>query len=133
MSRELVDDLWAALSEVVGPDLRVVTWHDGRTFETKMREDVREGYTPLDDQAVVDDIVGWQLRLPGVEDRHDSGELEAIVRVFDDAWVVAWPYSYADRSGVIVSIERGGTATMDDVDACIEYLTREIAPRLHRR
>jgi hypothetical protein len=130
MSRELVEELWTALSNVVGPDLRVVTWHDGRAFETKMRDDVRARYSSLDDQAVVDDIVGWQLRLPGSEDRHDSGELEAIVRVFEEAWVVAWPHSYADRSGVVVSIERGNDASMDDVDACIQYLSSTVAPRL---
>jgi hypothetical protein len=131
MSRELVEELWTALSDVVGSDLRVVTWHDGRAFETKMRDDVRARYSSLDDQAVVDDIVGWQLRLPGSEDRHDSGALEAIVRVFEDAWVVAWPHSYAERSGVVISIERGNDASMDDVDTCIQYLSSEVPPRLH--
>jgi hypothetical protein len=131
MSRELVDELWAALSDVVGPDLRVVTWHRGREFETHMRDDVREQYSTLDDQAIVDDIVGWQLRLPGSEDRHDSGALEAIVRVFDESWTITWPHSYADRTGIIVSVERGGDASMADVEACIDYLSDEVPPRLH--
>jgi hypothetical protein len=130
VSRELVEELWGSLSPVVGPDLRVVTWYRGRTFETKMRDDVRAGYSALDDQAVVDDIVGWQLRLPGSVDRHDSGEFDALVRVFEEAWIVIWPHSYADRSGVIVSIERGGDASMDVVDACIDYLSRTLRPRL---
>lgn len=130
VSRELVEELWTALSTLVGPELRVVTWYEGRAFETKMRDDVRQQYSTLDDQAVIDDIVGWQLRFPGSIDRHNSGELDASVRVFEDAWVVIWPLSYADRSGIVVSVERGGAVSMDIVDDCIDYLTTNLRPRL---
>ena len=130
MNRELVEGLWRALSALVGPELRVVTWYEGRSFETRMRDDVRQQYSALDDQAVVDDIVGWQLRFPGSVDRHNSGELDALVRVFEDAWVVIWPLSYADRSGIVVSIERGDDVSMAVVDDCIDYLSTHLRPRL---
>jgi hypothetical protein len=130
VTRALVEELWEALSTLAGPDLRVVTWYRGRTFETKMRDDVREQYSALDDQAVIDDIVGWQLRFPGSEDRHNSGELEAQVRVFAEAWVVIWPHSYADRSGIVVSIERSDDVSMAVVDDCIDYLSAHLRPRL---
>jgi hypothetical protein len=130
VNRELVEGLWRALSALVGPELRVVTWYEGRSFETRMRDDVRQQYSALDDQAVVDDIVGWQLRFPGSVDRHNSGELDALVRVFEDAWVVIWPLSYADRSGIVVSIERGDDVSMAVVDDCIDYLSTHLRPRL---
>jgi hypothetical protein len=130
VNRELVEGLWRALSALVGPELRVVTWYEGRSFETRMRDDVRQQYSALDDQAVVDDIVGWQLRFPGSVDRHNSGELDALVRVFEDAWVVIWPLSYANRSGIVVSIERGDDVSMAVVDDCIDYLSTHLRPRL---
>ena len=130
MNRELVEGLWRALSALVGPELRVVTWYEGRSFETRMRDDVRQQYSALDDQAVVDDIVGWQLRFPGSVDRHNSGELDALVRVFEDAWVVIWPLSYTDRSGIVVSIERGDGVSMTVVDDCIDYLSTHLRHRL---
>jgi hypothetical protein len=53
-----VDDLWAALHESLGEDLRVVTRYEGATFETRMPADVRDEYDPTQDQAIVDDLVG---------------------------------------------------------------------------
>lgn len=43
--------------------------------------------------------------------------------------MLTWPGSLPGKSGFIVSVERGGDATMDDVDAVIKYLDSTVASR----
>lgn len=115
---------------LVGEDLRVVTRYDASDFETRMREDVRERYTLDEDWRVVDETVLRQLSLDDVEAAFDAGDLAAQVWVFERAWILPWPDRLPGKSGPIVSVERGGDATMADVDRVVEYLEADVAGRL---
>lgn len=127
----LVDEIWDAVSDRVGEDLRVVTRYDGSEFATRMREDVRETYSSTEDQQIVDTTVVSQLAHQEIERAHKSGDLHGVVRIFDEAWVLSWPDSIPGKSGVIVSIQRdGATASFDDVEWCLGYLDEEIGPRI---
>ncbi|WP_372912221.1 hypothetical protein [Salinigranum sp.] len=131
MDDALVDHIWEAVSDRVGSDLRVVTCYEASTFETRMRPDVREAYSPSEDRVVVNDTIVNQLRLPETEDVFKAGPLRSLVRVFEDAWVLSWRDGGSTKSGVIVSVERDGeTATMDDLDWLTRYLSSEVAPRM---
>lgn len=125
----VVDRVWDEISDRLGGDLRVVTRYEASDFETRMREDVRERYSVDEDWEVVDQTILRQLRLDDVEAAIDAGSLEAQVWVFERAWVLTWPDSLTGKSGFIVSVERGGDASMDDVDAVIEYLDSTVASR----
>jgi hypothetical protein len=126
----VVHDIWESMHDRVGEDLRVVTRYDGSDFQTLMREDVREQYAVDEDWEVVDQTIVRQLSLDDVEAAFDAGALQAQVWVFEQAWVLTWPDSLPGKSGVIVSIERGGDATAADVDAAVEYLESAVGPRL---
>lgn len=129
MAEGIVRELWDALYEVVGEDLRVVTRYDGVEYETTMREDVRDQYTAGEDREIVDDTVVKQIGLRETESAFETGDLEAVVRVFEDAWVAAVPDDVDAKAGVIVSVGRGRAATMDDVDACIRTVRDRTAGR----
>lgn len=130
MSPDLVDTVWDAVVGRVGDDLRVVTRYEAGDFETRMREDVRAAYTTSEDRVVVDETIIDQLSRPRTERAFRAGVLRAVVRVFDDAWILSWPSPTDPKAGVIVSIQRDGAATMGDVEWCLDYLDEEIAPRL---
>lgn len=114
-----VEAVWDDLYGVVGEDLRVVTRYEGVDYETRMREDVREQYTTREDRVVVDDTVIKQIDLQDTEGAFKTGRLEAVVRVFEDAWVASVPDDVGRKSGYVVSVERGGEASMDDLEACL--------------
>ncbi|MFB6304034.1 MAG: hypothetical protein ABEH47_02620 [Haloferacaceae archaeon] len=126
MAAALVDRVWSDLSDRVGDDLRAVTRYQGGRFETRMRGDVRERYDRTEDQRIVDETVVDQLRGSDVSERFRAGDLRALVRFFEEAWVVSWPDG--PKSGVVVSIGRGGEATVDDVEWSIDYLEENVAP-----
>ena len=131
MEDELVDRLWEAVAERVGDDLRGVVRYAPTEFEVRLRDDVRDRYGSEDRVAVVDDTIVNQLSLANAESAYKAGRVEGFVRVFEEAWVLAWPDGSPGKSGVLVSIERtGSTASMDDVEWCLRYLDREIRPRL---
>lgn len=131
MVDSLVTKVWEDVSDRVGDDLRVVTRYESTDFETRMRDDVREQYTAAEDRVVVDDTILTQLVVDDTGQSFETGELHGIVRIFDDAWVLAWSDRRARKSGFIVSIQRdGATASMDDVDWCVRYLEDEVAPLL---
>lgn len=111
--------VWEDLSDLVGEDLRVVTRYDGMDYDTVMREDVREQYAAHEDRAIIDDTVVKQIGLANTEGAFKTGRLEAVVRVFEDAWVASIPDRIGAKSGIIVSVDRDGAATMDDVDRCV--------------
>lgn len=118
-----MDRLWDAVEERVEEDLRVVTIFRGNEFETRMRADIRAKYTPAEDRDVVDDTVLTQLNLDRTEGAYKTGDLHAIVRVFDEAWILSWAEEFPTKSGVIVSIQRDGSiADMTDVEWCVDYL-----------
>lgn len=123
MTDSPVRAVWDEVHDRVGDDLRVVTRFEPRGFETRMRDDVREAYTEAEDQAIVDDTILDQMRLSDFQEEVKAGDLHAVIRVFDDAWILAWPDDVRARSGFIVSLERGGErASPDDVEWVIEYL-----------
>lgn len=128
MSNSLVERIWTDVSDRVGDDLRVVTRYKGPEFETRMRDDVRSQYTPDEDQTIVDDTIIQQLSLERAENSFKAGSLNGLVRLFDEAWVLSWPDSLQTKSGVIVSIQRHSTASLDDLDWCAQYLNDEIKP-----
>lgn len=111
--------VWDDLATVLGEDLRVVTRYDGMDYDTVMREEIREQYSANEDRAIIDDTIVKQLGFRNTEGAFKTGRLEAVVRVFEDAWVASIPDRIGAKSGFIVSVERGGAATMDDVDECI--------------
>lgn len=94
-----------------------------------MRDDVRTQYSSIDDSRIVDDTILSQLVAADTEDSFKTGELQGIVRIFDDAWILAWPDANSKKSGVIVSIQRDSEQTsMADIEWCVEYLDEEVAP-----
>lgn len=131
MPDSLVDEVWDDLVERLDDDLRVVTTYDVLNHETRMREDVRERYTPEEDREVVDDTILKHLSASGSERAFKTGELHGLVRIFDDAWVLSWAAESDEKVGVIVSVDRDGdVATLDDLDWCVEYLNEAVAPEL---
>ncbi|PGF14643.1 hypothetical protein CP556_20640 [Natrinema sp. CBA1119] len=128
MTGSLVAGIWDDLFEQVGDDLRVVTRYKPTEFDTKMRDDVRAKYTCEEDRIVVDDTIVKQLGLDDTEEAFKTGDLHALVRVFDDAWILSWTDDLPKKSGLMISIQRdGATASMDDLEWCIQYLDTEIA------
>jgi hypothetical protein len=131
VSNDLIREVWDTLYKRIGEDLRVVTRYGPGDYETIMRDDVRRQYTDREDQQIVDEAIVDQLSLRREESVFKTGGMKAIVRVFDDAWVMSWPDSLGGKSGFIVSIQRGGdVATMDDVEYCIRFIDDEIAPAM---
>jgi hypothetical protein len=105
-------------------------------FETKMRDDLRTQYSSIDDSSIVDDTILSQLVVADTEDSFKTGELQGILRIFDDAWILAWSDVHSNKSGIIIiiiiiiiSIQRDSEQTsMADIEWCIEYLDEEVAP-----
>lgn len=129
MSTDIIDRIWAEMTDRIGTDLRVVTQYDSRGYETRMREDVREQYSTEEDRELVDQTIVDQFSEQALSSQFKTGELEAVVRVFEESWVVFWAHRRDVKRGIIVSIERNGPiASMDDVDHCIQYLDSTIGP-----
>jgi hypothetical protein len=126
MSKTAVDTVWEAVYDRIGDDLRVVTRYDATDYETRMRDDIREKYTTDEDRQVVDDTIIKQLGLTESETAFNTGTVQAFIRVFDEAYILSWSDTLPKKSGFIVSIDRhGSTATMDDLEWCIQYLDGE--------
>lgn len=115
--------VWEALHERFGDDLRAVTRYEGTDFETKMREDVRARYTDRQDQRIVDETIVSQLGMGSSVAAFEAGDLQSLVRVFDEAWVLTWPDAWDQKSGFIVSVQRDGEGgALGDADACLDIL-----------
>lgn len=115
--------VWEPLHERFGEDLRAVTRYEGADYDTVMREDIRAKYSDAEDQTIVDETVVSQLGQGRLEGALKTGPLEAMVRVFDEAWVLSWPDSTAMKSGFIVSLDRGGEAArIDSVEEILDVL-----------
>ncbi|QIB75874.1 hypothetical protein GL213_02740 [Halogeometricum borinquense] len=129
MDDSLVVRVWGDVTERVGDDLRAVTQYEATSFATRMREDLRDVYDADDNQTIVDDTIVTLLSGRDSERTLETGEFRAFVRVFDDAWILTWVDGLPKKSGFLISIERDGeTATMNDVEWCIQYLDEEIEP-----
>jgi len=130
MERNLVDIVWDDLRERVGDDLRTVVQYDARSSAVKFRPDVREQYEQDERQQILDDAIVQQLSFSDQETVFKTGELRSFVRVFDEAWVLTWRDPSNVKAGFLVSIQRDGDATMEDVEYCIQYLDDEVEPQL---
>ncbi|MEY7851999.1 hypothetical protein AB7C87_22670 [Natrarchaeobius sp. A-rgal3] len=119
--------VWDAVYDRIGDDLRAVIRYQPRDWESVMRDDVRERYAQRDTQAIVDQTIVGQLSYGRQESAFESGSLNALVQVFEDAWIVSCPDSTGRKSGVLISIERDGeAATMADVQWCIDLLEQGV-------
>jgi hypothetical protein len=107
MDGSLVDKAWDDIGARVGDDLRAVTEYRATEHEVRMREDMRELYDSGESQSIVDDTIVYQLSGRTAEGAFKAGRLRAFVRVFDDSWVLAWTKSLREKTGFIVSIDRG--------------------------
>ncbi|AQL41302.1 hypothetical protein BV210_00600 [Halorientalis sp. IM1011] len=130
MERNLVDIVWDDLRERVGDDLRTVVQYDARSSAVKFRPDVREQYELDERQQILDDAIVQQLSFSDQETVFKTGELRSFVRVFDEAWVLTWRDPSNVKAGFLISIQRDGDATMEDVEYCIQYLDDEVEPQL---
>jgi hypothetical protein len=130
MAEVSVDRIWDGITERVGDDLRGITRYEGTDLETRLREDVRDQYTRTEDKELVDNMIIDQLRLKETEIAFKTGQRHGLVRIFDEAWFLSWADSLEGKSGVVVSIQRNGTESMDVLEWCIRYLNEEIDPLL---
>lgn len=130
MPADLVDRVWEGLYEQMSGDLRGVVRYTSRGFEARLRDDIRERVTSEELREAVDDTIVDQLSLADTESVFRAGELQANLRVFEDAWVVAWPDGLDTHSGFIVSIERDGEDSAAAVDRTIRWLDTEVDPDL---
>jgi hypothetical protein len=130
MDRDLVDTVWDDLYDRLGDDLRTVVRYEASTSESKFRPDVREQYERAEREQIRNDTIVQQLGLAEQGSVFKTGELESLVRVFEDAWVLTWRDPSNVKAGFLVSIQRDRDATMNDVDETIRYLDREIQPEL---
>lgn len=122
-----IDDIWMDINDEVGEDLRGVVRYEASTFETRLRDDVREQYTAVEECMLVDDTIVKQLGLRDTERKFKTGSLNAFVHVFDDAYILSCPDTLPKKSGFIVLIERDeSTTTMDNLEWCIQYLESEV-------
>lgn len=127
-----LDEVWNTVYEGVGEDLRVVTRYTASDFQTRMRDDVRKQYTSREDRAVVDDTIVKQLGLTDAESAFKAGKIQAFIRVFDDAYILSWPDGLPKKSGFIISVDRNGaSATLADLEECIQYFENEIGSLSH--
>jgi hypothetical protein len=131
MGDEIVDAVWADLHDRVGDDLRTVVHYDPASSAVKFRPDVEDKYGADERQRIRDDTIVQQLNFSDQESVFEVGDLTSLVRVFDEAYVLTWRDPSNAKAGFLVSIQRDGdTATMDDVEYCIQYLDDEVESRL---
>ncbi|QLD87101.1 hypothetical protein HWV23_15675 [Natronomonas halophila] len=131
MAETLVDTVWNAVYDRLKSDLRVVTRYDATDYRTRMRDDIRQQYTTSEDREIVDDTIVKQLGLSETETAFRAGELQAFIRVFDEAYILSWADALPRKSGFIISVDRhGAAATMDDLEWCIQYLDSEVAEKI---
>ena len=122
MSEEALDPIWEAVSDRIGDDLRAVVRYGPGNTESRLRADVRDRYSDREMRTLVDYTIINQLSYRRQQDAFDAGELTGVVQRFEEAWVVSRPDSLERKSGVLVSIDRGGDAAVDEVEWCLEYL-----------
>jgi hypothetical protein len=131
MTGTLAQTIWDALHERLGSDLRAVVRYDATGYSSRNRADIDELYDDDEGQRIVDQSIITQLSQQDLSEHLKTGDLDAVVRVFGDAWILTWPDPLEGKSGVYVSIERGGdTASMADVEWCLQYLDEEIGPQV---
>lgn len=88
MHNAVLDQVWETMAECAGEDLRDVTKYEGTDFETRMRENVSNQYTADEDRDLVTETIIDQLSELDIEAQFKTGNLEALIRVFEPTWVV---------------------------------------------
>jgi len=118
-----IDEIEVPIRERVGSDLRAIIAYDGREYDCSLRDDLVEQYSESEIRRIVNRSIVIQL---GVRDHPSSlktGDLDAIVRTYEDAWLVSCPAPNQRKAGALVSVERNGEdATLADVDECVRVL-----------
>ena len=131
MDTTRLNEVWDQIYDQVGEDLRVVVQYEATSTESIFRDDVKEKYDQKERQHIIDDTIVQQLNITDQEEEFHAGELESLVRVFESAWVLTWRKPSDIKAGFLISIQRDGyVATMSDLEYCIQYLNKEIKPRL---
>ncbi|MFB6165822.1 MAG: hypothetical protein ABEJ31_11745 [Haloarculaceae archaeon] len=127
----LCSDVWEALHDDYDDHVRSVTCYHPADFETRYREDLGEMYTTGELQSIVDDVIVQQLGYERTDTELKTGDLHAIVQVYDDSWLVLWPDQLDGKSGFMISLQRGESGidptVLDDV---VRYLNEDVAPRI---
>lgn len=118
-----VDDAWDHLVTQYGDALRAVTAFRSGTFETRMRDDIRDLYTDREDRRVVNEITLGQLLSERLEDEFKCGHLTGTVHIFDEALVAVQTDPNFRKSGYLVTVDKD--VTLADLDGCFEYLRTE--------
>ncbi|THE65167.1 hypothetical protein D8Y22_08080 [Salinadaptatus halalkaliphilus] len=122
-----MQSIWDAVADRVDDDLRAVVCYGPVESDSAVRDDIEDRYTVRDGRTVVDHTIVDQLRYKRHEDAVEAGSLTAVLKVFEDAWVVSCPDSFERKSGVLVSIDRNGSTEIDDIGWCLEYLENDVA------
>lgn len=133
MPDEAVDTIWNGVSERFGSDLRGIIRYESTRFETKMRGDIDDSYVKSDFQDIVDKTIVDQLMQKQRDESFRAGQLNGVIRVFDEAIILAWDDGLDSKSGVMISIDRNGNhSSIDDLEWAIRYLDESITLVLDR-
>lgn len=131
MNNNLVEEVWDEIYDQAGQDLRAVVQFDATSSDSKFRDDVAEQYEMKEMQHIINDTIVQQLNVCDQEEDFHAGDLESFVRVFESSWVLTWRKPGDVKAGFLISIQRDGyTATMNDIEYCIQHLNNEIQPRI---
>ncbi|EMA36803.1 hypothetical protein [Halobiforma nitratireducens] len=124
--------VWDDVADRIGEDLRAVVRYEATDFESILREDVRSEYSGTELRSIVDRTIVTQLSAARDEETFRAGDLEGIVRAFDDAWFLAVPDPIDPKAGVLISVDRHGESASDgDIEWCLSYL-EEAVPTAQR-
>jgi hypothetical protein len=122
------DELWEKIFEQIGSDLRGGIEYNGVEYESVLREDLQKQYSDSEIQRIVNESIVLQL---GVSDRPSglkTGELNAFMRMYEQAWILSCPHPNKRKGGILVSIDQDReTATLPDIEQCMETLEKTVA------
>lgn len=122
-----LESVWDTVTDRVGTDLRAVVRYGPTETDSKIRRDVRRQYTTDELRDLVDRTIVEQLGYRRNQEAVEAGDLTAVVRVFEEAWIVSCPDPTDRKCGVLLSIDRDGDqTTMADLEWCLEYVRREV-------
>jgi len=122
------DQLWEEIQEYLGSDLRAVVKYNGIEYDCSLREGLKEQYSESEIQRIVNETIVLQL---GVSDRPSSlktGELNALMRVYEEAWILSCPHQKKRKGGIMVWIDQDRKATtLPEVEQCMEFLEETVS------
>ncbi|MCO8266589.1 hypothetical protein NKF06_08325 [Haloferax sp. AB510] len=124
MVRDTARRLAEYLSRRIGDGLRTVVIADDDGYELEyLRDDLSEQYTKGTLTEVVSDLrVETPFATPGI-DTHPIGERRAVVHYYENAFVLQFPFSEAER--IIISIGTdAGTDLLQFIEDCRRIVDR---------